>query len=232
MADKYSAVVLAAGSGKRMGLDVKKQYMEMFGKPLLFYTLEAFEKSDVDEIIVVTAAEDVSYVKEEIIEHFGFQKVSSITIGGKERYHSVYEGLKKCSGDYVLIHDGARAFVTEEIISRAMEGAKKYKAAVVGMPSKDTVKISDDDGFVLETPDRSNVWVIQTPQAFELQLVKKAYEDILKGDTTGVTDDAMVVEKMTDQKVKFIEGSYDNIKVTTKEDIFVGENILKKQNRC
>ena len=232
MADKYSAVVLAAGSGKRMGLDVKKQYMEMFGKPLLFYTLEAFEKSDVDEIIVVTAAEDVSYVKEEIIEHFGFQKVSSITIGGKERYHSVYEGLKKCSGDYVLIHDGARAFVTEEIISRAMEGAKKYKAAVVGMPSKDTVKISDDDGFVLETPDRSNVWVIQTPQAFELQLVKKAYEDILKGDTTGVTDDAMVVEKMTDQKVKFIEGSYDNIKVTTKEDIFIGENILKKQNRC
>lgn len=230
--EKYSAVVLAAGSGKRMGLEVKKQYLEISGKPLIYYSLDSFEKSRVDEIILVVSPGDEDYVKKEIVEPGGFTKVKRIVPGGKERYHSVYEGLKACSGDYVLIHDGARAFLTDDIIERAMKGAYEYKACVVGMPVKDTIKIAGEDGFVSDTPDRNLLWSIQTPQAFETALVKKAYEDILSGDTTGITDDAMVVEKMTDKRVKLIEGSYDNIKVTTIEDIVIGENILKKQNRC
>nr|MCR4673983.1 2-C-methyl-D-erythritol 4-phosphate cytidylyltransferase [Lachnospiraceae bacterium] len=228
--EKYSAVVLAGGSGKRMGLKVKKQYLEIMNKPLIYYSLKAFEESPVDEIVLVVTPGDEAYVKKEIVDQYKMHKISYIVAGGKERYNSVYEGLKKCSGDYVLIHDGARAFVTEDIIKRAMDGAKKYKACVIGMPVKDTIKIAGEDGFVDSTPERSKVWMVQTPQAFETTLVRNAYEKVLAGDTTGITDDAMIVEKATNQKVRLIEGSYDNIKVTTPEDLDVAENIIKKQN--
>ncbi len=230
--EKYTAIVLAGGSGKRMGLSVKKQYIEICNKPLLYYSVHAFEKSDVDEIVLVVTPGDETYVKEEIVEKYGFKKVSAIVPGGKERYNSVYEGLKVTQGDYVLIHDGARAFVTKEIIRRAMDGAKEYGACVVGMPVKDTIKVVDDDGCVKDTPERSSLWMVQTPQAFFYPLIKDAYEKVLAKDATGVTDDAMVVELATDQKVKLIEGSYDNIKVTTIDDLDVAENILKKQNHC
>jgi 2-C-methyl-D-erythritol 4-phosphate cytidylyltransferase len=230
--EKYTAIVLAGGSGKRMGLSVKKQYIEICNKPLLYYSVHAFEKSDVDEIVLVVTPGDETYVKKEIVEKYGFKKVSAIVPGGKERYNSVYEGLKVTRGDYVLIHDGARAFVTKEIIRRAMDGAKEYGACVVGMPVKDTIKVADDDGYVKDTPERSSLWMVQTPQAFSYPLVKDAYEKVLAKDATGVTDDAMVVELATDQKVKLIEGSYDNIKVTTIDDLDVAENILKKQNHC
>ena len=230
--EKYTAIVLAGGSGKRMGLSVKKQYIEICNKPLLYYSVHAFEKSDVDEIVLVVTPGDENYVKKEIVEKYGFKKVSAIVPGGKERYNSVYEGLKVTRGDYVLIHDGARAFVTKEIIRRAMDGAKEYGACVVGMPVKDTIKVADDDGYVKDTPERSSLWMVQTPQAFFYPLVKDAYEKVLAKDATGVTDDAMVVELATDQKVKLIEGSYDNIKVTTIDDLDVAENILKKQNHC
>ncbi|MCR5396141.1 MAG: 2-C-methyl-D-erythritol 4-phosphate cytidylyltransferase [Lachnospiraceae bacterium] len=230
--EKYTAIVLAGGSGKRMGLSVKKQYIEICNKPLLYYSVHAFEKSDVDEIVLVVTPGDENYVKEEIVEKYGFKKVSAIVPGGKERYNSVYEGLKVTRGDYVLIHDGARAFVTKEIIRRSMDGAKEYGACVVGMPVKDTIKVADDDGYVKDTPERSSLWMVQTPQAFFYPLVKDAYEKVLEKDATGVTDDAMVVELATDQKVKLIEGSYDNIKVTTIDDLDVAENILKKQNHC
>ena len=230
--EKYTAIVLAGGSGKRMGLSVKKQYIEICNKPLLYYSVHAFEKSDVDEIVLVVTPGDENYVKKEIVEKYGFKKVSAIVPGGKERYNSVYEGLKVTRGDYVLIHDGARAFVTKEIIRRAMDGAKEYGACVVGMPVKDTIKVVDDDGYVKDTPERSSLWMVQTPQAFSYPLVKDAYEKVLAKDATGVTDDAMVVELATDQKVKLIEGSYDNIKVTTIDDLDVAENILKKQNHC
>ena len=230
--EKYTAIVLAGGSGKRMGLSVKKQYIEICNKPLLYYSVHAFEKSDVDEIVLVVTPGDENYVKKEIVEKYGFKKVSAIVPGGKERYNSVYEGLKVTRGDYVLIHDGARAFVTKEIIRRAMDGAKEYGACVVGMPVKDTIKVADGDGYVKDTPERSSLWMVQTPQAFFYPLVKDAYEKVLAKDATGVTDDAMVVELATDQKVKLIEGSYDNIKVTTIDDLDVAENILKKQNHC
>ncbi len=230
--ENFSAILLAAGSGSRMGLDVKKQYLELFGKPLIYYALDTFEKSKVDEVVLVVSPGDERYVKSEIVDAYGFKKVSAVVPGGKERYHSVYEGLKSCHGDYVLIHDGARAFVTEDIIRRAMEDVVSTKANVAAVPVKDTIKLADEKGFVSDTIDRSRAWSVQTPQSFSLPIVKGAYEKALAGDTTGITDDAMIVERMTDYKVKFIRGSYDNIKVTTVEDIALGEIILKKQNRC
>jgi len=230
--EKFTAIVLAAGSGSRMGLDVKKQYLMMENKPLVFYALDTFQRSRVDEIILVVSPGDEAYAKEEIVDKYSLTKVSRIVPGGKERYDSVYEGLKAADGDYVLIHDGARAFVTEEIILRAMEDVKVSKANVVAVPVKDTIKLSDKDGYVADTIDRSRAWSIQTPQSFSLSLIKGAYEKALKGDTSGITDDAMIIEKMTDCRVKFVEGSYDNIKVTTVEDIALGEIILKKQKRC
>ena len=230
--EKFSAIVLAAGSGSRMGLNVKKQYLDLCGKPLMYYALDAFEKSRVDEVVLVVSPGDEDFVRDKILEPYGFTKITAIVPGGKERYDSVYEGLKACTGDYVLIHDGARAFVTKEIIGHAMDDVVKYNANVVAVPAKDTIKLADAQGFVSDTIDRRYAWNIQTPQCFAYDLVKKAYEDALKGDTTGITDDAMIVEKMTDQKVKFTMGSYDNIKVTTIEDLSLGEIILKKQKRC
>lgn len=226
---KATAIVLAAGSGKRMNSKVHKQYLLIDGKPVLYYALKAFEDSYVDDIVLVVGAGEVEYCQKEIVELFGFQKIKAIVEGGKERYHSVYEGLKAAEGaDYVLIHDGARPFLTQEIIERALAAAKTYQACVVGMPVKDTIKIADAEVFAKETPDRNTVWQIQTPQAFSYELVYDAYTRMLASDETGITDDAMVVERMTNYKVKLIEGSYRNIKITTPEDLLIAEAYLKK----
>lgn len=226
-----TAIVLAAGRGTRMESDVQKQYMEVGGKPLLFYALDAFEKSPADEVILVTGKGEVEYCRKEIVERFGFSKVRKIVEGGKERYHSVYEGLKAAVDcDYVLIHDGARPCVTRTIIEDAIAGARKYEACVIGMPVKDTIKIADREEFAKSTPDRSRLWMIQTPQAFTYGLIYGAYTKLLQLEENqlGITDDAMVVESMTDQKVKLVQGSYDNIKVTTPGDILVARVLLEK----
>lgn len=230
---RTAAVILAAGKGTRMGTAVHKQYLELMGKPLLYYSLSAFENSAIDEIILVTGKGEEEYCRREIVEFFGFQKVSAITAGGRERYHSVYAGLSKLQGaDYVLIHDGARPCVTKEIIEAALEGARNYGACVVGMPVKDTIKVADLQGFASGTPDRSTLWLIQTPQAFEQKLIAKAYEKLMESESSqkGITDDGMVVETMTDKKVKLIEGSYSNIKVTTPEDLEIAEILLKRHS--
>ena len=224
-----SAIVLAAGSGSRMGSEIPKQYMPLCNRPLIFYALNEFEKSDVDEIIMVVAAGDIEYCRENIVDKYGFKKVSSIIEGGAERYLSVYEGLKRVKGDYVLIHDGARAFVDQDIIKRCIESAIRDEASVVGMPVKDTIKIADENGFAKTTPDRKLVWSVQTPQNFSTELVLNAYRELIEKGVSSVTDDAMVVELMTNHKVKLIYGSYENVKVTTPEDILIGENILKNR---
>lgn len=218
---KNVAVVLAAGQGKRMNSKIQKQYLLIREKPVLYYTLSAFEKSPlISEIILVTGKDEIEYCQKEIIEKYGFQKVKKITAGGKERYHSVYEGLQCIEeADYVLIHDGARPFVDEAILERTCQAVAQYKACVVGMPVKDTIKLVDEEKFAKETPDRRNVWQVQTPQAFEYTLIRDAYEQILQEEPEGITDDAMVVERMTEYKVKLIEGSYRNIKITTPEDL-------------
>lgn len=226
------AVILAGGQGKRMQSHVQKQYMTLCGKPLIVYALEAFEHSPVDAMVLVTAAGEEAYAQRDIVEAYGITKVKAVVAGGKERYHSVYEGLKALEGcDYVLIHDGARPLVKGDIIERAIDGAKCYQACVVGVPVKDTIKIADCDSFAEATPDRSRLWQIQTPQAFQYELVRNAYDEIMANPNlqTGVTDDAMVVESRTSHKVKLIEGSYENLKVTTPEDMVLAEALLRSR---
>jgi len=226
---KTTAIVLAAGSGKRMNSKVHKQYLLLKGKPVLYYSLKAFEDSRVEDIILVVGVGEIEFCRKEIVERYGFEKVCAIVEGGKERYHSVYEGLKAAGRtDYVLIHDGARPFVTREIIERTMATVCECKACVVGMPVKDTIKIVDEGGFAKETPNRSNVWQVQTPQAFSYSLIFDAYAKLLAKEDATITDDAMVIERMTDYKVKLIEGSYQNIKITTPEDLAVAEAYLAK----
>lgn len=223
---KITAIVLAGGSGKRMGGDCKKQYMLIDGRPLLYYSLQTFQKSSVDEIILV--ANEAEYCQTEIIDKYHMDKVKKIVPGGAERYNSVYQGLLAASdADYVLIHDGARPFLTEQMIEDSIQGAKKYQACVIGMPVKDTIKIADDKKYAASTPDRSHVWMIQTPQSFSYSLILKAYEQVLKEKPEGITDDAMVVEYCHLAKVKLISGSYQNIKITTPEDIAIAETFLK-----
>lgn len=229
--EKCTAIVLAAGQGKRMHSKVQKQFLELKGRPVLYYSLRCFQESPlIHEIILVTGEEAVSYCKTEIVEKYGFSKVIRVVPGGKERYDSVYQGLLACEKpDFVFIHDGARPFVTEEILERGLLEVKKGGACVVGMPSKDTVKISDASGCVSETPDRSLVWTIQTPQIFDYALVLGAYESIRTKDMSRITDDAMVVEQETGVKVHLCEGSYQNIKITTPEDMAVAEAFLKQE---
>ena len=230
-----AAVCLAAGQGKRMESKVQKQYLLIEDKPVLYYALKAFQDSPVEEVVLVVGAGEEEYCQKEIVEHYGFTKVKAIVAGGKERYHSVFNGLQAVgNADYVLIHDGARPFLTQEIIARCIEGAKEYKACVAGMPVKDTIKLADDEQNIESTPERSKVWMIQTPQAFEYSLIKEAYTILIEQEEKGVktsipvTDDAMVVEYFLNQKVHLVYGSYENIKITTPEDMRIAEVFVKR----
>lgn len=242
MRNRVGAVILAAGSGRRMGSDIPKQYLDLKGKPVLYYSLAVFEESDVDEIILVVGKEDMTYCQEHIVSKYNIKKVKKIVTGGEERYLSVYQGLQAISScEYVLIHDGARPFITKDLIKKCIEEVQIYKAAIVGVPVKDTVKIVGEDGVVISTPDRKSLWNIQTPQCFELSLIIKAYdimmerqkaEDVL-ADTNynpkAITDDAMVVEHTTGHPIHIIMGSYENIKITTKEDLKLGKSFLEEK---
>ena len=230
--NKITAIVLAAGSGSRMKSKTKKQFMEIKGKPVIWYSLFEFEKSRVDEIILVTGKEDIDYCKKEIVEKYNLKKIKNVVAGGSERYESVYNGLKEVTGNIVLIHDGARPLINNEIIERSIEGTIKSDACVVGVPVKDTIKRADKEGYIIDTPNRSELWITQTPQSFKTDLVKMAYkkmkEDLEKGNTTlNITDDAMVVEEFTTNQVRFVQGDYKNIKVTTPEDIDIAELFIE-----
>lgn len=230
--NKITAIVLAAGSGSRMKSKTKKQFMEIKGKPVIWYSLFEFEKSRVDEIILVTGKEDIDYCKKEIVEKYNLKKIKNVVAGGSERYESVYNGLKEVTGNIVLIHDGARPLINNEIIERSIEGTIKSDACVVGVPVKDTIKRANKEGYIIDTPNRSELWITQTPQSFKTNLVKMAYkkmkEELEKGNTTlNITDDAMVVEEFTTNQVRFVQGDYKNIKVTTPEDIDIAELFIE-----
>ncbi len=236
---RCTAIVLAGGQGKRMGSDVQKQYLRIAGKPMLYYSLRVFENSGIiDDIVLVAAKGQVDYVRENIIKAYGFLKVRCIVEGGAERQDSVWAGLQAVrsrpkrifrEGHYIFIHDGARPFVTEEILTRAYGEVRRYGACVVGVPSKDTVKLSDGEGYAVDTPKRDHVWIIQTPQVFEASLIFEAYEKFMMGACVQVTDDAMVVERELGVPVKLVEGSYENIKITTPGDLDIAEVFAKKQ---
>jgi len=233
MTGKSVAVVLAAGQGKRMQSDVHKQYLLLGDKPVLFYCLKTLEDSFIDEVLLVVGEGEEEYCRKELIERYGFKKIMKIVQGGKERYHSVWNGIKeieKC--EYLFIHDGARPFLDAASLQRALSGVRETGACVVGMPVKDTIKIADENGFSKETPRRDTVWMIQTPQVFAFDLIKRAYgklieeEAFLKEKGILITDDAMVVEYFTDTAVKLVEGSYRNLKITTPEDLRIAEAFL------
>lgn len=230
MSKKHTAIVLAAGKGSRMQSAVPKQYLELCGKPVLYYSLAAFEESFIDEIILVAGKDDISYCKEQIVERYGFQKVTKIIAGGAERYLSVYQGLLAAEeADYVYIHDGARPFVDAAILSDAKACVEQYQACVAGMPVKDTIKIVDAEDFAKETPERKYVWQVQTPQVFSYALVREAYDMLMEDqDTYSVTDDAMVVETMLNYPVKLFQASYKNIKITTPEDLQIAELFVQR----
>ncbi len=216
----FSAIVLAGGSGKRMGSDIPKQYMLLNGKPVLSYCLEAFEKSPVDEIVLVTRAGDESYCLENVIKPYQIDKCTGVVFGGKERYDSVLAGLKQAKGDYVLIHDGARPFVSQDLIQRMMETVVTEKAAAAAVPVTDTIKEADETEYAVGTVDRSVLRAMQTPQAFDRSLLLRGYEQILAegNGLSNVTDDAMIMEKTGLCRVKLVMGDYNNRKLTTKED--------------
>lgn len=229
------AIVLAAGHGTRMHSDVPKQFLLLNGKPLLYYSLKTFEESCVEKVVLVTGADEITYCQTEIVEHYGFSKVIAIVPGGKERYHSVYAGLCAISDiiskdGIALVHDGARPLLTQEIIERTILAAKEHGACVAAMPVKDTIKVADAEQFAEKTLDRSALWQIQTPQVFSYSIVRTAYDRMFSDVRyqIGVTDDAMVVEAMSGQKVKLVNGSYENIKVTTPEDLPLAETLLIK----
>lgn len=225
---KYTAIVLAAGKGKRMNSSVQKQFIELNGYPLIYYALCTFEKSMVDEIILVTGKDEAEYCRREIVEWYQFQKVRKIVHGGAERYLSVYEGLCAINNtDVVLIHDGARPFVTEDIIERTIDAAVKYGSGIAAVPSKDTVKIVDENHFAVQTPSRDCVWMMQTPQTFRYQDIRQAYEKVLERQIQNITDDAMVLELALQKPVKIVEGSYFNLKVTTPEDLLIASTFVK-----
>ena len=240
---RCTAIVLAAGQGKRMHSKIQKQFMELDGMPVLCYSLRCFQESPlIQDIILVTGEESISYCKEEIVQKYHFTKVNIITSGGAERYLSVGRALQLIADGrlkvpnehgYVFIHDGARPFLTEKILEDTYAAAVQYQACVAAVQSKDTVKISDGEGFALSTPDRRTVWNIQTPQVFETSLILQAYERLknrlprMQEQGIQVTDDASVVELFTETRVKLVEASYQNIKITTPEDMKTAEAFLE-----
>ncbi len=227
---KHVAIVLAAGKGSRMKSDIPKQYLEIDGKPVLYYPLAVMENSFVDEVILVTGQDQIEFCQKDIVEKYGFSKVVKIVTGGAERYLSVYNGLLACeNADYVYIHDGARPFITQQIMNNAKACVEQYQACAAGMPVKDTIKIADEAGVAVETPLRSLVWQVQTPQVFSYKMVRQAFEKLLSLDAPPVvTDDTMVVETMMNVPVKMFEASYENIKITTPEDLDVAEVFIHK----
>lgn len=239
---RCTAILLAAGSGSRMKSSVAKQYLPLAGKPLICHALQTIEQSRiVDDCVLVTGERDLEYVRLEIVEKHGFCKVNQIVAGGEERCFSVWNALDAIQkgalkvpnrDGFIFIHDGARPFLTEELLERTAVAVEQFHACVAAVPSKDTVKIADEEQFAVQTPDRRTVWNIQTPQVFDTKLVTGAYallmekaQQVRSGELP-VTDDAGVVERFTDTKVRLVEGSYRNLKITTPEDLKIAEVLM------
>ncbi|SMB84468.1 2-C-methyl-D-erythritol 4-phosphate cytidylyltransferase [Desulfonispora thiosulfatigenes DSM 11270] len=226
-------ILLAAGQGKRMNSDTNKQYMHLFDKPILAHTLDVFQNHPlIDEIIVVTRQEELDFCQKEIVERYNFSKVNRIVIGGKERQESVFNALRVVDKEncLVVVHDGARPLVTPRIISEVIENAKITRASIVAVPVKDTIKRVNSSKLVVETLKREELWAVQTPQVFTKEIITKAHERADRENYLG-TDDASLVEKIG-QSVNIVLGSYENIKITTQEDLDIAINILRRRKAC
>ena len=225
---KTAAIIVSAGKGLRFPGEKKKQFLSLAGKPVLCRTLDRFEASpSIDTIHLVVAEEDLAYTLREIVEPHGYRKVSRVVPGGKSRQESVRNGVHALPPgvDLVAVHDGVRPLVTRRLIEESLQAARQYGAAVVATPVKDTIKLVSHDRIVERTLDRTSLWQIQTPQAFQLDLFKQAIQKAAEDGFLG-TDDASLVERMG-IKVYILEGSYTNIKITTPEDLMLADFILR-----
>jgi 2-C-methyl-D-erythritol 4-phosphate cytidylyltransferase len=224
---KTIAIIPAGGTGRRMGGEIPKQYLLLAGIPILAHTLSAFQRSPlVDEVILAVPEGDIAEVRRAVVERYGFSMVRLVIAGGKERQDSVRNALAHVRDGHavILVHDGVRPFVTEDLIARVVAGAKKYGAVSAGVPVRDTVKEADEAGRVVKTVPRDGLWLTQTPQAFRRGVILAAYERAAADGFYG-TDDASLVER-TGIPVRMIPGDQDNIKVTTPEDLARGERIV------
>ena len=224
-----TAVIVAAGKGRRMGTEVSKQFLPLCGKEILAHSVEKFEKAEkIRDIVLVTGEDSLQDVRE-MAQEYGWKKIVAVVAGGKERQDSVWNGLQAVSDDtdIVLIHDGVRPFVTEDILNHSIETAVEMGGCVAGVPAKDTIKVCNGENVAVATPDRSTLWQIQTPQTFQKDLIMQAYQKAKAEGFVG-TDDASLAE-YSGCPVKVIMGSYRNIKITTKEDLLIGEAFLKEE---
>ncbi|HHY20745.1 MAG TPA: 2-C-methyl-D-erythritol 4-phosphate cytidylyltransferase [Bacilli bacterium] len=224
----YVVVIPAAGQGKRMKAGKNKQFIQLAGRPVIVHTLQVFEKDDACLDIILVVNEDEQREMCSLVEEYKFTKVKQIVIGGSERQHSVRNGLEVVTHDVVLIHDGARPFIEQKLIHSLVKEAKESGAAIVAVPVKDTIK--KVTGNVVEgTTNRSSLWAVQTPQAFRLSTIKQAHERAKEEGYLG-TDDASLVEWLGG-RVTIVEGSHENIKLTTPEDLLFAEAIMNSRAR-
>ncbi len=227
MANNLRVVIAAAGTGSRMKSRINKQYMLLNSRPILSYSLDVFEKYEaVDEIVIVAHPREIEYCEREIVNKFGYRKVKKVIPGGKQRQDSVWAGLLQLNQDtdYVAVHDGARPLLTLALLDDLIKEAEEWGAAIPGVYVKDTLKMVDRDGFVGNTLDRSSTVFIQTPQVFRFKEIYQAYEMALEEGFKS-TDDAALFEKYIG-RVKVVPGNYNNLKITTPEDLIIVEALL------
>ncbi|MFH1860507.1 MAG: 2-C-methyl-D-erythritol 4-phosphate cytidylyltransferase [bacterium] len=226
---KIYAIIVAAGDGKRMGSKVKKPYLDLAGRPLLFYTLRNIIGFPlISGIVLVVGGGLIDYCQHEVVEAFMIDGVVNIIEGGAERQDSVYHGLKALpeDADLVMIHDGVRPFVSCKIIEETIAAAVEYGAAITGVRVKDTIKLVDESHRVVQTVNRTGLWAVQTPQVFKAKLLRDCYDKAMDKGFYG-TDDASIVE-WAGFEVKIVEGEYENIKITTPFDLMVAEAMMEK----
>jgi 2-C-methyl-D-erythritol 4-phosphate cytidylyltransferase len=227
------ALIPAAGIGKRMGAGINKQYLRLAGMPILAHTLQVFEQAPfVDTVYLIIPEEEIEFCRDNVVERYGFTKVRGIVPGGRERQHSVINGLRAIediSGDdVIIIHDGVRPFVTLPVLERSVKVAGSHDGALVAVPVKDTVKIAQD-GIVLETPRRESLWLAQTPQTFRYAIIRDAHERAESDGFLG-TDDSSLVERLG-KSVHIVTGDYGNFKITTPEDLVLAEAFLSEAGK-
>ena len=227
---RTAAVITAAGAGIRMGGDQAKQFMELGGRPLLAVTVERFELSpDIDGIVLVVPPDKVDYCRGEIVERYDLAKVKKVVAGGKRRQDSVRLGLEATEGHFplVLIHDGVRPLVPPDLISRIVRAANQYRAVIPALAARETIKEADEAGLVVKTHDRRTLWLVQTPQAFRYEDILEAHRRALEENWEEITDDALLMERKG-VPVKIIEGSEENVKITTPQDLELARFLLGK----
>lgn len=225
-----TVLIAAAGMGNRMRSEVNKPYIFLKGRPVLAWTIEKFEKSSlIDEIIIIAQKNEIDYCIDEVVNKYNFSKVTKVIEGGKERQDSVYKGILALNEktDIVLSHDGARPFVSIDLIEKTIKEIETKDGAILAVPVTDTIKqVKNSTNIVEETPIRSRLWAAQTPQTFKKDVLIKAYERAIEEGFLG-TDDSSLVERIGGE-VAIVEGSYSNIKLTTPEDLILAKSLIKE----